>query len=462
MACNLGAINLSEYVINPFTKDAFFDYNSFHKDIAICVESLDIIIDENQDNHALEEQKRLSLAYRNIGLGVMGYGDMLIKLGLHYGTKNITEIIFRDLFRYSLIASANLAAIKGSFPEYTPEVYDSTIIKNHFNSLEIEVLKGIGLRNCSLLSIAPTGSIGTMLNCSTGIEPNFALEFTRRTESLMGGKESYHKVEVDLVKQYKEINNTDKLPEYFVTAHDINWKDRVYIQGLIQDSIDTAISSTVNLPNNITQEEVELLYLEAWRQGLKGITIYREGSRQGILTTADYIEETNEIIKTNVAPKRPKELQGELSLVKAKGKQYVVIVGLLEGKPYEVFAFEAKHNLYVAESGTIIKVKKRQYRFVSEHQDLPDIGSLCEGDLETACTLLTSMLLRHQIDMPSIIKTARKIDNNITSFVAAMNRILSKYIVKKESGESCPECSGKIIHDGGCSKCIECGYSKCG
>lgn len=457
MACNLGAINLSEYVINPFTNKAYFDYDTFHRDIAICIEALDIIIDENQDNHALEEQKRLSLAYRNIGLGVMGYGDMLIKLGFCYGTKNITDIIFKDLFRYSVLASNKLAAKYGVFPEYTPEIFDSNIIRNNFTIDEIEHLKIYGIRNCSLLSIAPTGSIGTMLNCSTGIEPNFALEFNRKTESLNGDKESYYKIEVDLVKQFKQINKTNILPDYFITSHNINWKDRIYIQGLIQNFIDTAISSTVNLPNNITQEEIELLYLEAWKQGVKGITIYCDGSREGILTTTEQIEK---VITTNISPKRPKELKAQLYKVKAQGKQYIVIVGLLDNKPYEIFTFEALHSLYQEEEGIIIKIKKNQYKFKGKYQELNDIGVLCTGKLEKSCTLYTSMLLRHNVDLDFIIKTSKKIDDNITSFVSAMNRILNKYNNKESKKNICPECGNILINTGGCTQCT-CGYSKC-
>lgn len=460
LACNLGAINLSEYVINPFTKQSYFDFDTFKQDIAIYVEALDDIIDENRDNHALQEQKELSLAYRNIGLGVMGYADMLIKLGLYYGTINITEKIFKTLFREAIYASMNLARIKGTFPEYTKELFDATIIKNHFTEEEIKYLKTYGLRNCSLLSIAPTGSIGTMLNCSTGIEPNFALEFNRKTESLNGDKESYYKIEVDLVKQFKQINKTNILPDYFITSHNIDWKDRIYIQGLIQNFIDTAISSTVNLPNTTTPEEVELLYLEAWKKGLKGVTIYREGSRDGILTTNNYVKKTEESIKINTSQKRPKELKAHLYKVKAQGKQYIVIIGLLNDKPYEIFTFEASHSLYQEDEGIIIKIKKNQYKFKGKYQELNNIGILCTGKLEKSCTLYTSMLLRHNVDLDFIIKTSKKIDDNITSFVSAMNRILNKYN-KNLKKDICPECGNILMNTGGCSQCV-CGYSKCG
>lgn len=295
-ACNLGSINLSEFVHNPFTKDAYFDTSDFVQTVHIAVRGLDEVIDENLDNHALPEQRLMAKNYRNIGLGIMGLHDALIKMGMTYGSEesiDFTNEIMYLMFRSAVVASSNLAKEKGAFPAYNHKLLDSEIICNHFTCDEIVVLglDAYGLRNCSLLSIAPTGTLGTMLNISTGCEPLFALYYTRKTESLNGGEEKYYKVYSGVVNEYVSKYGED-LPAYFVTSADIDWKDRVDMQSFLQDHVDTAISSTINLPKDITVEEIEQLYLYAWKQGLKGITIFRDGcKRMGVLTHDDKTED---------------------------------------------------------------------------------------------------------------------------------------------------------------------------
>lgn len=298
-ACNLGSLNLYEFVKNPCTTDAVFLYSEFYEAIDIAVEALDDLIDENveriPENLSNGEYKQNAKDWRNLGLGVMGYADMLIALGMEYGsfeTLVFTENLFDTMFKHAVEASSKLAIKKGSFPKYSEDIWSSTIIEKHFKSnlngqiskedaIDIVTLSKQGLRNCSLLSIAPTGTISTMLNRSGGIEPNFAFEYTRKTDNL---DESYT-IEADIAKQYRTANpGIEQLPDIFVAAKDVNWRNRVRTQGTIQSHIDTAISSTVNLKNEATLEEVELLYLQAWKEGCKGITIYRDGcKREGIL-----------------------------------------------------------------------------------------------------------------------------------------------------------------------------------
>ena len=298
-ACNLGSINLSEFVKYPFAKDAYFDEDDFIEAVRIAIEALDIVLDENINNHALPKQKEMAEKYRNIGLGTMGMHDMFIKLGITYGSKESIEFIdsLMDLmFRTSVIKSSELAKEKGVFPNYNANLLKSHIIKNHFTDDELHELEidKYGLRNCSLLSIAPTGSLGTMLNISTGCEPLFALYYTRKTESLNGGEDKYYKVYTGIAKEYMD-NYGKELPEYFNTSKDINWKDRIDMQAALQSHIDTAISSTINLPNSATQEEIEKLYLYAWEKGLKGVTIFRDGcKRVGILSTDNSKKEDKE------------------------------------------------------------------------------------------------------------------------------------------------------------------------
>lgn len=287
MACNLCSINVSEYVLDPWTDNARIDYISLGNDLVEIVSEMDKVLEENLDRHALPEQKAECQKWRNIGIGIMGLADLFVKMGVKYGSPDsvgIAKVLMRFLFREAVKISAANGRIYGNFPGYDSKVWSSTIIKNAFSEEEIEELKKQNtLRNCSLLSIAPTGSIGTMLNISTGVEPFFALSFNRRTESMNG--ETY-KVEVKAVEEYrKATGNKGNLPSYFITSAEIPWKERIDIQAAFQEYCDTAISSTVNLPRETTIEDVKELYKYAWMEGCKGITIYRDGSRDPILST---------------------------------------------------------------------------------------------------------------------------------------------------------------------------------
>jgi len=295
--CNLGSLNLNEFVINPYQPDAKFDFPSFEKAIEIAIEGLDTIIDENLERHALKEQKKASKMYRNIGLGVMGYANMLFKLGITYGSKEakeFTEMLFDFMFRTAVIYDTDLAEKRGAFPGFNPSIWDSKIIEDNFTPEEIKHLKHRKLRNCSLLSIAPTGSIGTMLGVTGGCEPEFSLYYTRNTDNL---KDSYN-IESKAITDYKSILGLDadadfELPDFFVCSSDLKWKDRIDIQAIMQRHVDTAISSTINLPKEITLEEIYDLYLYAWEKGLKGITIFRSGCKRAAILVADS-EETEE------------------------------------------------------------------------------------------------------------------------------------------------------------------------
>lgn len=288
-ACNLGSINLSEFVIHPYTDKAYFDMNDFVNTVIIAIHALDDVLDYGADLHALPEQREMAKNYRNIGLGVMGLGSMLFKMGLRYGSQEslkLVDEIGKAMFRASVKTSAMLAKTKGTFPKYKDVVFDSTIMREHFNNAEIEEMRQYGLRNCSLLSIAPSGSIGTLLNITTGCEPAFRVSYKRKTESLHKDQDVYYDVFIKEAQEYKELYPDKELPDYFVSSEDIDWIERVAMQAVLQKHIDTAISSTVNLPNSATVEDVEKLYLYAWKKGLKGITIYRDGcARTGILTT---------------------------------------------------------------------------------------------------------------------------------------------------------------------------------
>ena len=462
-ACNLCSINLSEYVLNPFTNNVTFDYNSFSKDIYRIVEAMDTIIDENLPNHALQEQKNQVAKYRNLGIGVMGIHDMFIKFGFKYGSPvaiDLIESIMIQLFRNAVYASSTIGKVLGSFPGYDSRVWEANILKKAFTEDELETLKATdALRNCSLLSVAPCGSIGTMLNVSTGIEPWFATHYVRNTKSLNGDKDQSYEVWAPVIKKAIDLN---WYPEDIITAKDVDSYNRIKMQAVVQKVCDTAISSTINLPKETTPEDIRNIYIEAWKQGLKGITVYVEGSRDPILSTDTNINNKH-IPSDRQAPKRPKMLEADCYQVKVKGETFIVLVGLYEGKPYEVFTFRPNQDCNIPNhKGIITKNGKEQYSFDSNYLNVDNIVLAITDVEERAATLNASLALRHGVKIKFITKTLKKVNDNITSFSSAMCRILNKYTEKEVvKGEVCPDCGGQIINEGGCIHCVECGWSKC-
>lgn len=292
----MASINLSEFVNDPYTDHPSFDWSSFDQAVKQGIIYLDKIIDLNAPNHALPQQRENSLNFRNCGLGIFGYATMLMKMGIKYGSPEaieLTDTIFQKMFRKAVLTSNLLAKELGSFPKYNPNLWESKIIKYHFTNDEIEKIKPYGLRNCSLLSIAPTGTIATMLNESGGCEPEFAISYTRRTVGLTDNQDHYYTVYCKAAREYKELCPDSELPSYFVSSSDIDPQSRVVTQAIMQDHVDTAISSTVNLPESCTEEEMAQIYLQAWKNGLKGLTIFRSGcKRLAILTTDSHEDKT--------------------------------------------------------------------------------------------------------------------------------------------------------------------------
>lgn len=455
-ACNLCSINVSEYVLDPYTPNARIDYISLKEDLVDIVSEMDKVLEENANRHALEEQKEMALKYRNIGIGIMGLADLFVKLGITYGSPDsigVARSLMLFLFRESVIISAANGKIFGNFPGYSPKVWDSSIIRKAFTEEEVEQLKKQNtLRNCSLLSIAPTGSIGTMFNISTGVEPFFALSYTRRTESM--GDKTY-KVDIKAVDDYRATTGNEDVPDYFVVSTDIPWKNRIDIQAALQEFCDTAISSTVNLKEDTTIEDIVDLYTYAWKKNLKGVTIYRQGSRDAILSTDT---KPKEILDAK-APKRPRTLKADCYSIKVNGEQFIVAVGLLNNKPYEIFAFKIVNYIRIPDHKcTITKIQKGQYSLLSEYFNISNLISEMAPE-EQAVTLYCSMLLRHGVGINYIRKTTKKVNNLISSFSSAICRILSKY-TEAEVVSKCPECGGDLINEGGCLHCT-CGYSKC-
>ena len=459
-ACLLGSINLSEFVLDPFTSNARIDFESLEDTVVVAIEALNQVLDENIPTHPLEIQRNNARDWRAIGLGTMGMADMLIKTCKVYGSSEslkLIEEVYKTIAHVAVKTSLELAKKYGAFPKCNKELISSSLFIRSIGLPEciIEDIGKYGLYNSQLLTCAPTGSIGTMLQVSTGIEPNFALEYTRRTQSL-NGKDTYYKVHARIVEDYLSAYG-GRIPDYFVESKDIIPVDRIKVQGLIQLYTDNSISSTINLPKEATVEDVYKIYMDAWEFGLKGVTVYRSGCyREGILTA-----KKPDSISNTGAPKRPVKLPCDIYRVKAKGECFIVCVGLYDNRPYEIFVFRVDCNTELKSTkGWITKVKKGHYNLDSEGLTVPNILYTDLSIEEKAATLYSSMLLRHGVDVKYIIKTAKKVNDNISSFSSAMCRVLAKYIPVATNGK-CPECGADMVYEGGCSHCSQCEYSRC-
>ena len=289
-SCLLGSINLEEFVVEPFTNNAIFDIQKFKNTVADCIIGLNEVLDEGLELHPLKGQKESVRQYRQIGLGVMGIADMLIKLNIRYGSKksiDLCEKIAKIMLNSAVKQSALLAKELGSYEKYNKEaIFKSDFFINNIDEDVKELIKEYGLRNSQILTIPPTGSISTMLGISGGIEPMFNTSYIRKTESLHD-EDVFYKVYTPIVKEYMDINDIlddNNLPDIFETAMTLKSEERIRMQEAWQKYIDASISSTINLPYEATVDDVYNIYVSAWKHKLKGVTIYRDGcKRSGIL-----------------------------------------------------------------------------------------------------------------------------------------------------------------------------------
>ena len=501
--CNLGSLNLSEFVRNPYTKKAEFDWGSFREAIGIAVKALDDIIDENLNNHALKEQADNSKNYRNIGLGVMGYSNALFKLGLTYGSKNaiyFTGELFSELFVNALERSLELAKEKGAFPECKPEkIVDSSIVQNLYHEglldeADYDEFRKYGLRNCSLISVAPTGSIATMLGISGGCEPEFALSYKRRTDNL---KELYD-VYCKSVSEYWEMTddvvdkgNIDSLPKYFVTSADVYWKDRVDTQAMMQKYVDTAISSTINLHQDVDIKEVEQIYLYAWKQGLKGVTVFRDGcKRLGILTTDNKEPNKDDTSNKFGAFGRGDIINVDDDLVGYKRKivngcgdfSEQIFFDDFTGEPLEnyiamgdgggcsrnleaisrLISLALRGGIHISE--VINQLKKVHscpaYRARKIQKGDTSIGTSCPSAIGYAIEELCNKINDNLFD-------GTEVDDSLIFDDGDDDVIVETCYEDNEFEEdlttkaTCPECGEPLVFEGMCNVCKTCGWSKC-
>jgi ribonucleoside-diphosphate reductase alpha chain len=303
-----------------------------------------------------------------------------------------------------------------------------------------------------------------MFNVGTGIEPFFRLEYVRTTKSLEG-KEQEHRERPRIIQEYlnhigKEDIDIKDLPDYFVSSDMIDYRQRIKLQAVLQKYTDTGISSTINLPKGTSVETIYELYMLAWKEGLKGVTVYVDGSREGILTENG---NTPKGKRTKVHAKpRPKKIDAEYYPVRVKGENFGVIMGYLDDEPYEIFAIRPD-KVYPQHFGTVTKVKKRVYKFESERMVVDNmVDPNTVSDSEGNTSLLVSAMLRHEMPVEFIADVVRKTSDSIVSYSSSLAKILDKHAKPRVLKDKCPDCGGDLIREGGCTHCSKCEYAKCG
>ena len=482
-SCLLGSINLSQFVEDEFTENAEFDFDGFRKCVAASVKALNEVLDEGLPLHPLQEQRESVKKWRQIGLGIMGLADAMIKLGVTYGEDDAIKLCDKIGFAMAdaaISASAKLAKEQGAYPGFNKEEVMSTefFLVNTTEHTR-ELVRNYGLRNSQLLTIAPTGTISTMLGISGGIEPVYANYYERKTESLHG-TDVYYKVYTKIVEDYMQrfgIEDEKDIPDYFITAMTLDYDQRINMQSIWQQHIDASISSTVNVPQSFTVEETEKLYMYAYEKGLKGITIYRDGcARSGILS----VEET----KAKPVTAGDGLQRGEILLVTddVVGKKRKLITGC--GSLHCIALFDphtgALLETYLSKGST-----GGCNNFMVGLSRMISISARGGIDIETIVDQLNS-----SGSCPSY--TARRVTKKDTSKgaccpMAVGNALMDMYeemqaelaakrasgteepvnlpkpkAVKVESNKVyCPECGEPIVFEEGCNICKNCGWSKC-
>lgn len=535
-SCRLIAINLYSYVENPFTPQAKFNFELFRKHAAIAQRMMDDIIDLEQEKiDAIlakidsdpesdeikyterllwEKIKKKTLQGRRTGVGITAEGDMIAALGLTYGTAEATEFsteVHKNMALACYGSSVNLAKERGAF-----EIYDAEREKNNPFVLRLKKedeklyndMVKYGRRNIALLTIAPTGSTSLMAQTTSGIEPVFLPVYKRRRKVNPNDKD----VRVDFVdevgdsweeytvfhhhfKTWMQVNGYDieknytqdeldelikKSPYYKATSNDVDWLNKVKLQGSVQKWVDHSISVTVNLPNEATEELVNELYITAWESGCKGITIYRDGSRSGVLISTEENEDKTEKSTSPFPIKRPEVLEADVVKFQNNKEKWVAFVGLIDGRPYEIFTGLAddEYGLLLprwVNKGLIIKnrdengVSRYDFQFQNQKGYKTTIEGLSDKfDPEFwNYAKLTSGVLRHGMPIDKVVDLVNQMvldSESINTWKAGVARALKRYVPDgTESDQKCLSCgSNNVVYQEGCLTCTSCGSSKCG
>lgn len=534
-SCRLLAINLYSYVENPFTPQAKFNTHLFREHVGNAQRLMDDLIDlemekiekiiekiaadpEGDDVKRVEldlwnKIRSKTLQGRRTGLGITAEGDMIAALNMRYGSDEAIDFaveVQKELALAAYRSSVNMAKERGAFEIYSAEKEKNNPLINRIKDADPELYRDMirhGRRNIALLTIAPTGSVSICTQTSSGIEPVFMVSYRRRRKVNPNDKdvtvafvdetgdawEEYNvfhpkflkwlKVngyDVEEVKAYPqdELNAIiEKSPYYKATSNDINWVSKVKMQGLVQKWVDHSISVTVNLPSNATEELVSEIYKTAWESGCKGMTIYRDGSRSGVLISNE--EKKKAVINENNAPTRPKRLDADIVRFQNDKEKWVAFIGLLENRPYEVFTGKAD-SLPIPTNivkGWIEKIKDENGRSRYDFYYVDKDGY--EGYFQALSrsfnpiywnyAKLISGILRHGMPIQHAVNLIQDLnldDETINTWKNGVVRALKKFIPDgtKAKGEVCPECNSEtgLIFKEGCLTCTDCGYSKCG
>ena len=489
-SCLLGSINLSAFVTDPFTDHAQFDFEGLKHCVEVSVGALNEVLEEGLPLHPLEEQQESVAKWRQIGLGIMGLADCLIKLGLAYGEEDAVVMCDKIGFAMAdsaIAASAKLAKEKGAYPACEiDEVMSTPYFLANTTEKTRELVKKYGLRNSQLLTIAPTGTLSTMLGISGGIEPVYANYYERKTESLHG-TDVYYKVYTKIVEAYMKqfgIKSDAELPDYFVTAMTLDYRQRIDMQSIWQQHIDASISSTVNVPNGFTVEETEGLYMYAYEKGLKGITIFRDGCKRiGILNT-DMKKEKKEVT-AGEGLKR-----GEILLVTddVVGKKRKLVTGC--GSLHCIALFDpntgALLETYLSKGSTggcnnfmvglsrMISISARGGISIETIVDQLNSSGSCPS--YTARRVTRKDTSRGACCPMAVGNALMDMYNEMQEELAAKENCESEKPVKKvkkvpkpkavstemdKDKMYCPECGEPLVFEEGCNICKSCGWSKC-
>ena len=489
-SCLLGSINLSAFVTDPFTDHAQFDFEGLKHCVEVSVGALNEVLEEGLPLHPLQEQQESVAKWRQIGLGIMGLADCLIKLGLAYGEEDAVVMCDKIGFAMAdsaIAASAKLAKEKGAYPACEiDEVMSTPYFLANTTEKTRELVKKYGLRNSQLLTIAPTGTLSTMLGISGGIEPVYANYYERKTESLHG-TDVYYKVYTKIVEAYMKqfgIKSDAELPDYFVTAMTLDYRQRIDMQSIWQQHIDASISSTVNVPNGFTVEETEGLYMYAYEKGLKGITIFRDGCKRiGILNT-DMKKEKKEVT-AGEGLKR-----GEILLVTddVVGKKRKLVTGC--GSLHCIALFDpntgALLETYLSKGSTggcnnfmvglsrMISISARGGISIETIVDQLNSSGSCPS--YTARRVTRKDTSRGACCPMAVGNALMDMYNEMQEELAAKENCESEKPVKKvkkvpkpkavsaeldKDKMYCPECGEPLVFEEGCNICKSCGWSKC-
>ena len=480
-SCLLSSINLSAFV----NGDGKFDFVDFFRVVDLGVTYLNEVLEEGLMLHPLQEQRDSVAKWRQIGLGVMGVADMLIKMHLRYDSDEAIEHcrdVSMGMANHAMYVSARIASHKGMYPGCTSNIESTPFFKANADTLTRNVVQRYGMANSQLLTIAPTGTISTMLGVSGGIEPIFAKSYRRKTESLHG-ETQYYDVLTPIYKEYAEkhgLTVNDKFPAWFVDSSEINYNKRIEMQSAWQKGIDASISSTVNLPNSATVQDVKNIYFNAWKCGLKGITVYRSGcKREGVLVSEENAPKSTTMLKDEDLPRGfivdcTEELVGKKrKLITGCGSLHVLAYfNPVNGSLQEVYfnkgstggcanfmtGLSRMVSLLCRAGVDIISIKDQldstgvcpsyATRTVTKHDT--SRGSCCPMAIGNALVDMWNEMQDEVNDATDYMDDDQHFDSGDDGIVS-LNPLYSK----------CPECGEPLAREGGCVQCKSCGWSKC-